>query len=264
MSDYTATIEQVALYLGAPWKFNRLDEPCDWRFEVIDGSGRGLFFLVSHQKKQFRISGQFSRTTTRAYGNDYKTIGVSLKRPAKDIAEDITRRLLPHYLETFEVAKTRYAEECAKEQTLDLIAQSLVKVTGGRITSYSGSGQKTVYFKDGEAQIYGCSQEVTLTLRSLSAEQAVKIAALVSAPVTPTKYEVQHYTLCDGWINTWCLCEDGEIQSMQVFDSEEEAQAELDEFLRETNEEIAYGERDPDDGFNPEEFRIVLVKNGDG
>jgi len=43
------------------------------------------------------------------------------------------------------------------------------------------------------------------------------------------KYEVQHYTLCDGWRNTWTICENG-IEKPHVFDSEEEAQAELDEF----------------------------------
>lgn len=262
MSDYAATIEQVALYLGAPWKINRLDEPCDWRFEIIDGSGHGLFILVSHQKKQFRISGQFPRTKTRAYDNNYKTIGVGLTRPPKDIAADISRRLLPHYLDAFETAKARFAEEQAREQSIDLIACTLVKVTKGSVAQHSGYDQRTVYFSGGEAQIYACSQEVKLTLNSLSAEQAIKIAAMVCAPVEPTKYEVQQNMLCDGWVNTWCICEDGEVQTMQVFDTEEEAQAELDEFFREIEEEIAYGERDEDDGYNREEFRIVPVKGG--
>ena len=44
------------------------------------------------------------------------------------------------------------------------------------------------------------------------------------------KYEVQHYTLCNGWTNTWTICEDG-IEKSHVFDNEKEAQAELDEFF---------------------------------
>lgn len=37
-------VELIALYLGKPWKFLRLGEPTDWRFEIIDGTGRGLYF----------------------------------------------------------------------------------------------------------------------------------------------------------------------------------------------------------------------------
>lgn len=74
------------------------------------------------------------------------------------------------------------------------------------------------------------------------------------------KYEVQHYTLCDGWINTWSIEENG-ISKPQVFDSKEEAQKELDEFLREITEEIEYGERDPEHGYDAEQFRIAEVKD---
>ncbi len=44
MSCNLAIIEQVALYLGRPWKVNHLREQSNWRYEIIDGQGRGLFF----------------------------------------------------------------------------------------------------------------------------------------------------------------------------------------------------------------------------
>jgi hypothetical protein len=71
-------------------------------------------------------------------------------------------------------------------------------------------------------------------------------------------WEVQHHTLCQGWINTWSEEVDG-VSRPLVYETEAEAQAELQEFLREIAEEIAYGERDPDNGYDAEEFRIVEV-----
>ena len=57
------------------------------------------------------------------------------------------------------------------------------------------------------------------------------------------KYEVQHYTLCDGWTNTWTISDENGIEQPEVFDNEEEAQAELDAFFQEVEEEIQSGER---------------------
>lgn len=70
------------------------------------------------------------------------------------------------------------------------------------------------------------------------------------------KFEVQQYTLCEGWVNTWSIEEEG-VTTPQLFDSKAEAQAEIDEFLREIAEEIEYGERDPDNGYDAEDFRVV-------
>jgi hypothetical protein len=72
-------------------------------------------------------------------------------------------------------------------------------------------------------------------------------------------YEVQHFTLCDGWVNTWfAYAEDGSCEP-ETFATEAEAQAALDEFFAEIEEEIAAGERGADEGYEPDEFRIVEV-----
>ena len=259
MLNHQAIIEQEALHLGAPWKFDRRDETSHWRYDIIDGTGRGLYLRLETGKSKFKISGHFPSDKTSRYGSDYKSIGVSTTRPPKEIAADITRRLLPHYFDAFEKAKIRLCEERQQEQKIELIARSLVQVTGGYIASHSGSGQRTVYFEGGEAQVYSYSQEVNLKLTNLTAEQAIKIAALVSTPPDPTKYEVQQYTLCDGWVNTWHICENDCVDASQIFDSEREAQAELDEFFADIAREIKSGERQPDNGYDREEFRIVPV-----
>lgn len=73
------------------------------------------------------------------------------------------------------------------------------------------------------------------------------------------KYEVQHYMLCSGWINTWLVCDEDNNEIPQVFDTKEEAQAELDEFLTDIQEEIETGERKAYEGYAMDEFRILPI-----
>lgn len=71
-------------------------------------------------------------------------------------------------------------------------------------------------------------------------------------------YEVQTYTLCDGWVNTWHIEENG-IVSPETFPTRAAAQAALDEFFTEIAEEIAVGQRASDAGFDRSEFRVAKV-----
>jgi hypothetical protein len=70
------------------------------------------------------------------------------------------------------------------------------------------------------------------------------------------KFEVQHYTLCDGWINTWS---DGETGEPTLYDSFEDALEELDQFL--LDEEEAYLCGNIEDKYQRSEFKIVEVQN---
>lgn len=71
-------------------------------------------------------------------------------------------------------------------------------------------------------------------------------------------YEVQTRTLCDGWVNTWHIEENG-VFSPETFPTREAAQAALDEFFAEIAEEIEVGQRAPNEGYGEDEFRIVKV-----
>lgn len=66
------------------------------------------------------------------------------------------------------------------------------------------------------------------------------------------KYEVQHYTLCDGWINTWTVDDKPEY-----FDSYEDAEASLAYFLKQ--EKLAYKRGEIDGMYEADEFRIEEV-----
>lgn len=72
-------------------------------------------------------------------------------------------------------------------------------------------------------------------------------------------YEVQHFTLCDGWINTWTTYDDQNNEIPSVFDTYEDAQEALDDFLKE--EKKAFKRKEIDSMYEEDEFRIEEVKN---
>lgn len=78
-----------------------------------------------------------------------------------------------------------------------------------------------------------------------------------------TRYEVQTFTLCDGWTNTWSVSQQGSddtyIEVPETFATEAEAQLALNEFLEEIQAEIDAGQRAPDEGYDPAEFHVVPV-----
>lgn len=75
----------------------------------------------------------------------------------------------------------------------------------------------------------------------------------------PIVFEIQHFTLCDGWANTWTVHHEDGTSEPERFASKAEAQAALDEFLGEIAEEIAIGIRDPELGYYAEDFRITAL-----
>lgn len=74
------------------------------------------------------------------------------------------------------------------------------------------------------------------------------------------RFEVQTYTLCDGWVNTWSTwtSEDPEPRP-ETFETREAAEESLQDFLQEIREEIEDGMREPDEGYDESEFRVVEV-----
>jgi hypothetical protein len=66
------------------------------------------------------------------------------------------------------------------------------------------------------------------------------------------KYEVQHYTLCDGWVNTWHVNDE-----LEYFETFEDAIIELDCFLADTQEDFEAGYLESP--YKRSEFKIVEV-----
>jgi hypothetical protein len=75
-------------------------------------------------------------------------------------------------------------------------------------------------------------------------------------------YEVQHYTLADGWVNTWTHMSDGEDDGKPVtFATEAQAQKALEEFWEDEAAHAAQASADGEEFFpyDPDEFRIWRV-----
>lgn len=70
------------------------------------------------------------------------------------------------------------------------------------------------------------------------------------------RYEVQHYTLFYGWVNTWAYAETDGVMQPETFATAEEAQAALDEFLADIEQEVEAGQMAPHDR---DEFRVRPV-----
>ena len=73
----------------------------------------------------------------------------------------------------------------------------------------------------------------------------------------PMKYEVQHWTLCNSWINTWTVTDSEGNESPSYFPSYAQAQAALSDFLKE--ELIEYQNGNIESPYTSEEFRITPV-----
>lgn len=73
------------------------------------------------------------------------------------------------------------------------------------------------------------------------------------------KFEVQHYTLCDGWINTWSDYDEDGNEKPSTYDSFEDALNELDSFL--DDEQEAFEEGNIESPYDRDEFRIVEVEH---
>lgn len=74
-----------------------------------------------------------------------------------------------------------------------------------------------------------------------------------------TRYEIQTFTLCGGWINTWFIIDKDNSEAPKTFATEAEAQQALDGFLSEIQEEIDAGHRSPAEGYSPDDYRIVPI-----
>lgn len=70
------------------------------------------------------------------------------------------------------------------------------------------------------------------------------------------RYEVQHYTIIDGWVNTWSYNEGDGVMRPETFATREEAEAALAEHLQDLDEEFLAGHCG---SYSSDEFRVAPV-----
>ena len=72
-------------------------------------------------------------------------------------------------------------------------------------------------------------------------------------------FELQQHTWVDGWVNA-STTEDADGKEIPlVFDTHAEAQAEIDDYMGEIDDQIKSGEREADEGYDVDEFRVVEI-----
>lgn len=70
-------------------------------------------------------------------------------------------------------------------------------------------------------------------------------------------YEVQIYTICDNWTNTWTVIAEDGTETPETFATAAGAEAAIDEFLAEIRAEIDVGQRQFWESYDRNEFRVV-------
>jgi hypothetical protein len=93
----------------------------------------------------------------------------------------------------------------------------------------------------------------------LGLDSAIAEARAAAEASLPKAYEIQHHTQCDGWLNTWAITEVDGSETLETFPTIAAAQAALDEFFDDVQDEIEAGQREADQGYDRSEFRIVEV-----
>lgn len=73
----------------------------------------------------------------------------------------------------------------------------------------------------------------------------------------PVMYEVEHFTLCQGWTNCWTTYDEYGNGHPTRFQTKQEAQADLREFLADTMEAFQKGHLDSPEQYD--QYRISAV-----
>lgn len=68
------------------------------------------------------------------------------------------------------------------------------------------------------------------------------------------KYEVQEFTLCDGWVNNWTV-QEGDKMCPEIFENAEDARRAIYKFF----EDIGQENKTFMGGFDRENYRIMHV-----
>lgn len=72
----------------------------------------------------------------------------------------------------------------------------------------------------------------------------------------PLMYQVEHYTLCDGWVNCWQTYKDQQ-PTPTLYETREEAEADLRDFIAECMTYFQSGELDSPPSWD--EWRVSAV-----
>lgn len=166
---------KIAEALGSDWKRStRFDaDDSGWRAELEGPANQRLFLSNTWASKgRLYISGDVPQNAQIPYGEVRPSITVASTKSSQQIANDITRRLLPEYLPFLEKVLDSKAKSDAFKAGREALAAQVAVVVGGRVQGemvYSGGWDLQVSSPD-SIRINGNCNYITL-------EQLKKIKA---------------------------------------------------------------------------------------
>jgi hypothetical protein len=181
--------------MGDGWAFEARDDVNRW-VGILNGPTMEEISVTLNRVKGkgiLHISGYFDRVLPRAFSEyrlDVESINVAADKAPKQIAGDITRRLLPAYLPLLEEFKERIAHKTECHNAAETLARELASIFktecyAGRegnntelATTYTVSLSGKASVVRGEMTVYG--DMAAITLRNMTAEQARVLATLLT------------------------------------------------------------------------------------
>ncbi len=73
-------------------------------------------------------------------------------------------------------------------------------------------------------------------------------------------FEVQHWTVADGWVNTWTTYDENDNETPTTYESFKNALFDLDDLFDEVEAEFISGARE--DRYDDSDYRIVRFVSG--
>ena len=154
---------------------------------LIHQDGRKL--VIRHAYNRLEISGCYHHYSPRTYGvlrydekaND--SITVSATKPAKAIAKDINRRLMPRYTELFQETMERVEEEKKRHDYAAIQIRELAAIlnTEPRETRQIGSRHEILYYGQSVSADFHTTdgESYDANIRRISHDQAKRIAEIL-------------------------------------------------------------------------------------
>jgi len=181
--NYHRKAKAIAGHLPG-WRFDHLNsDGC--RCQLIGPAKARLNLYFDTYRQHLSVWGLFVSRYKRGTDNAC----MNYKRPSKDLAVDIRRRVIADYLPQFAADKLLYKQEQEQEQAYKVYRDMVFRVSSSKRYGQTSRGQteKRCEFRNWDAdtnvdiygEIYGESID-WLKLSNLTNEQAFKIFAIIN------------------------------------------------------------------------------------
>jgi hypothetical protein len=194
-TDLMIKIEQVTLFLKGAWNIDKLDNKhCQFMVAVIGDNGRKIIFRLYNGKVSVSpvwpyVRGRRNRQSHSYYvspSRDKSDIGInfSFSRSSKSIAQDIERRFLKKYNETYEECLIEKKEIISNREDLRHVVNAFLRIDHSARVSESLE-QPSIYLRSNDSSttadinLYVNRDYCNMKINYVPVDLAIRIAALL-------------------------------------------------------------------------------------